>query len=294
MKIRNRIKKFEEKNWIGFFSTRTKGMEFRRVRNILSLVHLQGIAQSIVNFRLYTLRSSSFFSWCNVKAILTSRKPFFSPFSPPSPVVVRSFYYLWQSVWNFILFLLSTPFLSLSLFILCESGIIIVQSYPSSLIRPPLLEKCSLHFPSRFYTPTDGCMNLTTVKLLLCLLAASTLWNVNLFSSYYILEVIKVSTLLFTCSFSPFLHRDRWTNNSKKATLWSSWSQLLYILSIIHLNAKEFWGKIGCTTNSIEYIQPLFRRPSLLAFLGQAQSNGFRNEAVDGPWLNLLNRRGSS
>lgn len=184
--------------------------------------------------------------------------------------------------------------LSLSLFILCESGIIIVQSYPSSLIRPPLLEKCSLHFPSRFYTPTDGCMNLTTVKLLLCLLAASTLWNVNLFSSYYILEVIKVSTPLFTCSFSPFLHRDRWTNNSKKATLWSSWSQLLYILSIIHLNAKKFWGKIGCTTNSIEYIQPLFRRPSLLAFLGQAQSNGFRNEAVDGPWLNLLNRRGSS
>lgn len=114
---------------------------------------------------------------------------------------------------------------SLSLFILCESGIIIVQSYPSSLIRPPLLEKCSLHFPSRFYTPTDGCMNLTTVKLLLCLLAASTLWNVNLFSSYYILQVIKVSTPLFTCSFSPFLHRDRWTNNSKKATLRSSWSQ---------------------------------------------------------------------
>lgn len=30
MKIRNRIKKFEEKNWIGFFSTRTKGMEFSK------------------------------------------------------------------------------------------------------------------------------------------------------------------------------------------------------------------------------------------------------------------------
>lgn len=143
MKIRNRIKKFEEKNWIGFFSTRTKGMEFRRVRNILSLVHLQGIAQSIVNFRLYTLRSSSFFSWCNVKAILTSRKPFFSPFSPPSPpVVVRSFYYLWQSVWNFILFLLSTPFLSLSLHSLWKrhhySSIIPLFSYTAAIARKML------------------------------------------------------------------------------------------------------------------------------------------------------------
>lgn len=149
----------------------------------------------------------------------------FFPFLPSFPTGCCSFLLLSSTVG---LKFYSVPTFRTSLSILCESGIIIVQSYPSSLIRPPLLEKCFLHFPSRFYTPTDGCMNLTTVRWnCFCLFAASTLWNVNLFSSYYILEVIKVSTSpfslsfapffsLFTCSSSPFLHRDRWTSNTRR------------------------------------------------------------------------------
>lgn len=126
----------------------------------------------------------------------------FFPFLPSFPTGCCSFLLLSSTVG---LKFYSVPTFRTSLSILCESGIIIVQSYPSSLIRPPLLEKCFLHFPSRFYTPTDGCMNLTTVRWnCFCLFAASTLWNVNLFSSYYILEVIKVSTSL--PSLSLFLH----------------------------------------------------------------------------------------
>lgn len=85
------------------------------------------------------------------------------------------------------------PFLS----ILCESGgIIIVQSYPSSFIHwPPLLEKCFLHFPSRFYTRPHRWMyefNNGTVKLLLCLRRVYFVECLNLsfsflfFFSYYI------------------------------------------------------------------------------------------------------------
>lgn len=144
MKIRNRIKKFEEKNWIGFFSTRTKGMEFRRVRNILSLVHLQGIAQSIVNFRLYTLRSSSFFSWCNVKAILTSRKPFFFSFLSSFPTGCCSFLLLSLTV-GLIFYSLPTFYtfsLSLSLHSLWKrhhySSIIPLFSYTAAIARKML------------------------------------------------------------------------------------------------------------------------------------------------------------